>query len=202
MTLWEVDIYPAEGLPDQAGRQAESEAADLGLTTAVSVRAARGYLIQGDLDRTQVERLARELLADSLVERTVVARRGDAVLDQPPDGDAVAAQVHVLLKPGVTDPVAQSAEQAIRDFDLEVQAVRTLRKYWIAGLEPDQLTTFCTRVLANESVERVVHGPLDVDRLEFGSAYDFQLVTVPIRELDDAALEQLSRTGQLYLSLV
>ncbi len=203
MTLWEVDIYPAEGLPDQAGRQAEGDAADLGFAPALSVTAARGYLIQGDLDRSQVERVARELLADTLVERTVVAPRGDAVLNRPPPaGDPAAAQVHVLLKPGVMDPVAQSAEQAIRDFDLEVQAVRTFRKYWIAGLDASQLPAFCSRVLANESVERVVHGPLDLQRLEFGSTYDFQLVTVPIRELEDAALEDLSRTGQLYLSLI
>ena len=203
MTLWEVDIYPAEGLPDQAGRQAEGDAADLGFAQAVSVTAARGYLIQGDLDRSQVERVARELLADTLVEQTVVAPRGDAVLNQPPPTrDAAAVQVHVLFKPGVMDPVAQSAEQAIRDFDLQVQAVRTFRKYWIAGLDASQLPVFCSRVLANESVERVVHGPLDLERLEFGSTYDFQLVTVPIRELENAALEDLSRTGQLYLSLI
>ena len=44
--------------------------------------------------------------------------------------------------------------------------------------------------------------PLTFQRLDVGEPYQFQLVRVPLRELDDAGLERLSREGQLYLTLV
>ena len=104
--LWEVDIYPAEGQPDLIGETAASDARDIGLADNLAITAARGYLIQGELDREQATRLADELLADRVVERTVVAPVGDELLVQPPDGRRCL--IHVLLKPGVMDPVAQS----------------------------------------------------------------------------------------------
>ena len=197
--LWEVDIYPAPGQVDLAARQVAASAADLGLTDGMTVHAARGYLIQGDLDRTQVERLARELLADVVVERTVVAPVGDAALTVPPE-DGLRL-IHVLPKPGVMDPVAQSAQEAIADFGIRADAVRTLKKYWVGNLPDGRLDTLCGKVLANDAIEQVVVGPLPFDHLEVGSPYAFERVVVPIRELDDAALMRLSLDGQLFLSL-
>ncbi len=203
MTLWEVDIYPADGQPDQAGSQAATDAVDLGLAESLHVRAAYGYLLQGDLQREQVERLARELLSDPVVQRTVVAPVGDPQLNAPPGaGPDGLRQIQVMPKPGVMDPVAQSARQAIADFEMDAEAVRTLRKYWVGGLDDAQVDVLCARVLANDSIEQVVVGPLELAELHVGSPYEFKLVTVPIRELDDEALLALSREGQLYLTLV
>lgn len=228
--LWEVDIHPAEGQPDLTGGQVAASAADLGLAKDLAVTSARGYLIQGNLDRRQVTRIAHELLADRVVERTVVAPVGDEALSQAPsafgacgpqtpEGVELCSRsldeslIHVLPKPGVTDPVAQSALQAIADFQLSVSednnadAVRTLKKYWIGGLEGDRpmggrLELLCSKILANDAVEQVILGPLDFAHLQFGSPYDFKLVTVPMSRMDDAALERLALEGQLYLSLV
>jgi phosphoribosylformylglycinamidine synthase len=201
--LWEVDIYPAEGQPDLVGRRVAADAADLGLTDRqggrVAVAAGYGYLIEGDLSEADVKRLAAELLSDRIVERTVVGRVGDPLLAKPPNGHSLL--VHVLPKPGVMDPVAQSAQAAVADFKLRARAVRTFRKYWLAGLAEDKLSTLCGKLLANDAIEQAVVGPLTLNELAVGSAYQFQLVTVPLRELDDAALERLSREGQLYLKL-
>src|SRR5205823_11864369 len=43
--------------------------------------------------------------------------------------------------------------------------------------------------------------PLTLDHLSIGTPYAFRLITVPLRDLDDDGLEQLSRDGQLSLSL-
>ena len=40
--LWQVDIYPAEGQPDLAGRRLAADAADLGLADNLRVTAAHG----------------------------------------------------------------------------------------------------------------------------------------------------------------
>jgi phosphoribosylformylglycinamidine synthase len=197
--LWEVDIYPKEGQPNLAARRVAADAADLGLTSDLAVVAAQGYLIQGDMDRAQVLRIAHELLADRVVERTIVAPVGDETLGRPPDG--CPRLIHVLPKPGVMDPVAQSAMAAIGDLGIRAEAVRTLKKYWIGRLPEEKLGLLCSKVLANDAVEQVIVGPLGFSRLEVGAPYQFKLVTVPIRQMDDAALERLSRQGQLFLSL-
>ena len=49
--------------------------------------------------------------------------------------------------------------------------------------------------------EQVVAGKLSLEKIDLGSPYTFRLQRVAIRELDDAALETLSKTGQLYLTL-
>ena len=192
-----------------AARDAAASAAELHIAADLKIASARGYLIQGDLDRAAVERIAAELLSDPLVERTVIAEAGAPRLTElppsgtpPADAPTDAVWIHVLPKPGVMDPVAQSAKEAIADFGIHIDIVRTLRKYAVAGLPDDRLPLLCSKVLANDAIEQVVVGPLPFDRLEVGSAYKFQLVAVPIRAMDDAELERLSREGQLFLSLV
>jgi len=203
VTLWQVDIYPAAGRPDLAGRRAAADAADLGLGDRLTIHAAYGYLLQGELTSAQVELLARELLSDPIVERTTVARVGDPVLAKPPPGaGSQPCAVHVLRKAGVMDPVATSAQQAIADFHLQADEVRTFRKYWIEGLEDARVRMLCTKLLANDSIEQFVVGPLLLDQLHVGAPYQFRRVSVPIRELDGPALEQLSRSRQLYLTRV
>ncbi len=205
--LWEVDIHPAVGQPDHAAQQTAAAAAELGISVS-KIASARGYLVQGDLNQKQINRLADELLADVVVERTVVAEVGDAALLRPismnephakPQGERV---LHVLPKPGVMDPVAMSAQTAIADFGMKADSVRTFKKFWVTGLSDEQIPLLCSKILANDAVEQVVVGPLTFDRLEFGAPYQFTLVIVPIRTMDDAALQTLSIKGQLYLSLV
>ncbi|MCA9122005.1 MAG: phosphoribosylformylglycinamidine synthase subunit PurL [Planctomycetaceae bacterium] len=200
MTLWEIDIYPAEGQPDRLGNAVSVDAADLGLAKDLVVSAARGFLVQGELDETQAKQLARELFADRVVERTVVALAGDESLTVPPNGKPQL--LHVILKPGVMDPVAQSALNAIADFGLRVDAVRTLRKFWLPETSAETVRALASRILANDSIEQVVVGPLQFDHLQLGSPYQFELTHVAILDLDDDGLTRLSREGQLYLTLV
>ena len=211
--LWEVDLHPRPDLPDHAARRLLADAADLGLPCGMRAAAAEGYLIQAAVEGEAIDHLARELLADPVTQQTVVATVGDPRLESPPqrlDGGApghpssplVSAQlIHVLPKPGVMDPVAQSVMAALADFGIQAEAVRTLRKYWVAGLGAEQIGLLCAKTLANEAVDQVIRGPLPFRRLELGQPYVFQRVTVAVRAMDDAALERLSRQGQLYLSL-
>ena len=198
LMLWEIDIHAREGMRDRVAESIAAEAVDLGIHD-LKVIAAYGYLIQGRIQRDQVDRVAEELLADDVVQRTVVAPVGDAALNEPPP--QCCCLVHVLPKPGVMDPVAQSALAAVADLEIPVDEVRTLHKYWLSELPSDQLEMISNKILANDAIERVVVGPLDFDHLEIGAPYSFQLQHVAIRQLDDAALMRLSREGQLYLQL-
>ncbi len=146
------------------------------------------------VSRERVEQLARELLADTVVERAIIRQVGSR--ESEPQG---ATSVTVLLKPGVMDPVAQSVMSAAADLGVEPEAVASFRKYWLAGASDAEIRAVSQRLLANDAIEQVVLGPLQLDRLELGQPYRFELRTVPIRELDDDALVRLSREGQLYL---
>src|SRR5262249_48732844 len=107
----------------------------------------------------------------------------------------------VLPKPGVMDPVAESTKAVISDSGFKVEAVRTLRKYWLAEISREKLLSLAAKSLANDAIEEVIIGPLRLHRLDLGAPYRFQLVIMPLRAMDDFALTKLSREGQLSLSL-
>ncbi len=206
MTLWEVDIHPAPGEPDLLGRSTAAQARDLGLGD-LSIRTARGYLVQGDISGEDMQRLARELFADLVVETTRFGKIGYDELDVDPavyDGNDAppSTLIHVLPKPGVTDPVADSALKAIADFGLKADAVCTLRKYWVADLPADRLKLLTTKLLANDSIEQVILGPLSLKRIDVSSTYQFEAQTVQITTLSDEALLALSKVRTLSLTLV
>ncbi|MCR9293025.1 MAG: phosphoribosylformylglycinamidine synthase subunit PurL [bacterium] len=196
MTLWEVDVYPADGQVDSAGQALAAEARDLGLEANLSIASVRGFLLQGDLSEEQVELAAQQLLADPITESVRIAKVGDASLAK---GEGIL--LHVMLLPGVMDPVAISTLQALQDLSLPVDEVATFRKYWLRNCDAETAQRVGARLLSNDSIERVHTGPLTLEKLDVGSAYDFQLQVVSIRELSDAELMELSKAGQLYLTL-
>lgn len=196
--LWEVEIRPGQGQRDREAERVLAESHAIGIRSIDGLRSARSFLIEGNLDRAQVERAANSLLSDPVVE-TFSARSLATGSDSPANGHTL---LNVLYKPGVTDNVAQSAKQAIKDLGLDAQAVATCRKYWLGSqASTADVDRLATKVLANGAIEHVIRGPLELASLALGSEYRFQLVTVPIREMNDEALIQLSKRGQLYLSL-
>ena len=194
--LWEIEILPNHGDPEATRVNRELTLLTHSESTAVS-RAARGFLVEGELDQAAAERLMRELLVDPLVE---TGRTGP--LNAFRQSGRSTAFATVLYKPGVMDPVADSVELAARDLDIPLASVRTFRRYYACGgpLEPERSLLF-RKILGNDAIEQVVAGPLSIEHLTLGSEYKFRLVTVPIRALDDAGLVSLSKAGQLSLSL-
>jgi phosphoribosylformylglycinamidine synthase II len=201
--LWEIDIHPAEGQPDLTAQRLAAKVREFGLGHDLQIATARGYLVQGaSLDRAAIERLSAELLTDVVVERATIGCVGEPQLSEWPESYKSSGQcVQVLLKPGVMDPVAQSARGAAADLGVSTEAVVTLRKFWFGGADEQQVRLIGERLLANDAIEQVVVGPLKMERLEIGRPYRFERRTVAIRDLDDAALQRLSREGQLYLQL-
>ncbi|MDC0934866.1 AIR synthase-related protein [Pirellulales bacterium] len=204
--LWEIDLHPRRQDDDRSADAVRADARDLRIAEQLDVASAHGYLLEGEaLGESQVADVARELLVDVVVEEFVAAPTGDArLLATPPRWQREHADVrvvYVIPKPGVMDPVAQSAASAIRAGGQAVDAVRTLRKYWIAGLDDEALKALATRVLANDAIEEAYFDALLLETLDQGDRYRLKVITVPIRSLDDAGLMKLSREGQLYLQL-
>ncbi len=207
--LWQADIIPADDQPDREADRVRQEASESGIHPHLRVSTAYGYLLQGDLSADQIQKLASEFLSDPVVQQAHVGPPSDPLLAAPRhQGEFQAPQlVHVLPKPGVMDPVAQSAQTALADVGMPVQRVRTFRKYWLESsqaelpLDEDTFGRLSARVLANEAIEEVFLGPLPFDELTLGSAYHFRLQEVPLLEATDQQLVEVSQRGQLALSL-
>jgi phosphoribosylformylglycinamidine synthase len=203
--LWEVDVLSVDAANDHAARAVVKGAADLGIAACTAARTVNGWLIEGDLSRSDIERVAASLLADPVTERFAILELSD---DQPagsdpaghPPGDGLPLVVHVLPKPGVTDPAAQSVLEAMRLLGLEAAAVRSVRKYWLPSLASTDAERLAWKLFASEAIHDVVVGPLPLRALAGGRPWAFTEVEVPLEGLDEGALAKLSRERCLALS--
>jgi len=66
--IWRVDVATKEGLVDPTSRGAQAGLVEFGVTGITSVRAWQVYLLDGDLDRSGADRIARELLHDPVAQ--------------------------------------------------------------------------------------------------------------------------------------
>ena len=196
--LWEVEIRPAPGEADREGERILAECSGLGLASVSDVVAARSFLLQGDLDNAAVDRISRSLLVDSVAETCSISQPGTNASDPAESGTLL----NVLFHAGVTDNVANSTLTTLQDQDVPVEAVATCRKYWLnSDAASSEIERLSSRVLANDAIEHVVTGPLQMDRISLGGEYEFKLTHIAIRNMDDDALMRLSKEGQLYLSI-
>jgi len=196
--LCEVEIKPAENQIDREGARILKECQVIGAHSIRSVLTAHSYLLEGDLNQSDLENIAQSLLSDPVVETFEIR-----ILSGNSSDSAEAEQLlNVLFKPGVTDNVANSAREAIRDLGHSVENVATCRKYWInSDATSEEADRMASKVLSNDAIEQVVRGPLCMNSIKLGSEYTFELVTIPIRAMNNQQLETLSREGQLYLNL-
>jgi phosphoribosylformylglycinamidine synthase subunit PurSL len=187
-----IEVRPRPQAGDPRGEAARRDAASLGLTAVPErIDTASVFLIEGDLAERELERIARELLADPVTEESIIgASRPKA---------AAIIEVHPL--PGVMDPDAESIEQAVRAMLGKGVEVRTGRRYDFHGVDATIARQIVERSFANAVIHGIYDQPYHPSEFPHGHKYELNIVEVPIRNLDDAALQKLSRHGHLFLSL-
>jgi phosphoribosylformylglycinamidine synthase len=196
--IYRIDVRtrpsPREGRGafDPAGEAIRHQIQEFGVDVG-PVTVWRIFLLDMDATREQVERVARELVADPIVDEAVVVNGRS---------EKGGSRIEVHLKPGVMDPVAASTQMAIRDMGLAVREVRTGRAFVIDGkVDRAELERIAGRILANGVIESVHFDAFVPKEFPAGHAYTLRLRHVPIRELSDSQLQKLSREGHLFLSL-
>lgn len=142
------------------------------------------------------ERVAKDLLADPVVERWTLVPEGE-----PFPRPAFKSVFEVFPRPGVMDPVALSTAGAIRELGIEVGTVRTGKRYVVDPPTDGPTTGRIARLLGNDCVEEVVAGGRPIGPPPEPPRKPFELRHVDLRELDDPSLSRLSREGHLFLSL-
>jgi phosphoribosylformylglycinamidine synthase len=191
--IWRVEVALVPRYHDPEAAALVHDAAELGIAidTAHTVRV---YTLEGPLDRKAAERVARELLADGVVDRYTLNR------PMPFRGLADPQTIEVFRKPGVMDPVEASTLLGIRDMGLEADAVSTAKKVVLDGkLSKKDLDTLARRVLSNPAIEDVRFETVTPEPRPHGEPYELEPRQVTVTDLDDKRLEALSR--QMVLSL-
>ncbi len=190
-----VEVRPKPGHRDPRGEGVLRQAEAVGLARPARVEHASIYLLEGDLPRELVERIARELLSDPVTQDAQVLAPGTASHRR---GDSLV-EVHPL--PGVTDPAAESVELAVMAMFGAPVRVRTGDRFDLTGMAQEAAAQLAERALANKVVQGIHSQPWHPAHFPTGQHYQLQVRTVPLTALDDAQLERLSRDAHLFLSL-
>lgn len=195
--LWRFEVFSKPGFQDVHGRAVLGDIHEYGVSSVQEVMTVKVYLIEADFDEDFARRVGEELLCDPVCQEFLIGRRS------APAGPLPATVLEVHPKSGVTDPVAESVCLALRDMGVQTIAhVRTARKYILFGSLTDEDRDFLIRgVLANECIEEVVIGDDAEPPSPRPHPYEFKLIELPIRDLDDDGLLALSRQRDLFLDL-
>ena len=197
MKQWRVEVFNRSGFSDVHGKSILEDINELGISSVQVVQSAKVFLIEADIDKIFVERVADELLADPVCEEYYIGR------SSAPAGLAKAKLIEVHLKSGVTDPVAESVMTAIADMGVKADHVRTARKYVLLGeITQKQTDKIAQKILSNDCIEDCVIGDEAEPPSPHLKPYELQIVNWPICELSDDQLTALSKEKDLFLNLV
>lgn len=188
---WEVSVRPRHAEDDLDGKHLAQLLRQKTGRDPGAIQSGRVYLVSG-LEEAQVRQVVTHLLVDSTVEQ--------ATINKPATANQ-GTTLTILPKPGVMDPVAASVQFVVTQLNLPAAQVRTGKRFYFTS-DGSDLAKHAFRLVANDAIEQGLIGPLPIDAWKAaGSQYDFRLITVPIRGLNDDQLKEVSKQGQLALSL-
>ncbi len=201
---WRLEVFRRDGLDDPDGNRALAAVRELGISSVRSLRHGRGYLLSPDVDAASIERVARELLCDPVLETYRVIAPSSV-----PPARAACQRVLVARRAGVMDPVALTVERAIERGKLARRAdgsrarVLTFSAWEIAGeISRAELAQVASKILANDVIDEVRIGDEAVHFVLPGNVAVRDAGAIPLRGASDAELERVSKEGHLSLTLV
>ncbi|OAT85505.1 phosphoribosylformylglycinamidine synthase subunit PurL [Desulfotomaculum copahuensis] len=191
MGITTVRVTNRPGLRDPAGEDVLYEIRHaLGIAPVEHVRTARVYRFEG-ISEKDARLLAEKLLAEDVFEVYTI--------NKPVITDA-ASVVEVAYRPGVMNPEAASLSKSARDLGVTgLAAAASSREYafYGGGVTAADIETILDRLLVNPTVETVMRAEPDTLLI---SGRPGETKIIPIRQMDDAALMDLSR-DKLFLNL-
>ncbi len=190
---YRIEVFWQAAVPDGRVASLLAQIAHLGIEHVSNVRVSDLYFLRGRLTPDDVERIARELLADPVVEKYA---------HQPTSQPTNQHIIEVGFRPGVTDPIAAHLLRRVRLLGIgAVEAAATGTRYVFEGdLSVATLDTIAREVLCNDVIQTYALGPLQPAFIPRAEPSDLVEV-IPLRTADDATLARLSVERVLFLSL-
>ncbi|MBL8824338.1 MAG: phosphoribosylformylglycinamidine synthase subunit PurL [Planctomycetia bacterium] len=189
--LWEVEVSSRLREDDSAARQLASLLREKTGTDPGEIYSSRIFLVSG-LDQDGIRKVTDRLLTDTTVESAIIS---------PPAKSHAVSTLTVLPKPGVMDPAAASVEFAVTQLGLPRVQVRSGMRFRFSP-EQQALAKKAQSWVANDAIEQGIYGPLPESQWKAaGSSYTFHRTSIHMRTMTDAQLIEVSRKGQLALTL-
>jgi len=189
---------------ERAGQTATSQhilqnASTLGIHRLTACRISKLYFLQQNSNQRNesaesLHRLCAFLLVDPVREQA----SWHEFTDDPGQKKLV---VEVAPRPGVTDVTARELMRGMDELGMPAAAVATATRYEFEGdLQEADLHRLAKKLLCNDTVEYYSLGAIEP---QFGQdvAASLQVETVPLSNLDDSALLELSQQRLLSLDL-
>jgi len=209
--VWRIEVTTRDDLVDPAGEAVKSDVEDLGITQVKAVRFVRVFFVRTPETSAAVRKIATELLSDPICDNVAVGKhvtggtkKGTVPFSERHEKGTVPffSVIEVVRKPGVMDPVEASALKGIADMGYKASEVHTARRYLLTGkLSHDERVLIAEKLLANPSIEDYFINENSPSERPKAKPYRFKRVEVPLRDMTDEELADLTITGQLYLSL-
>lgn len=142
-----VEISLKKKFFDAFGNDIKNSINEIGIINVNSVRFSEVYFLQGDVSKTDVEKIAKELFLDPITQNLRIY--------SGPSGGKNKTVAEIWYKEGVTDPVSFTALKGIKDlgFDKKI-SVKCGKRYEIKGrLTKEQIETICKKILANTLIQ-------------------------------------------------
>ncbi|MFC1668541.1 phosphoribosylformylglycinamidine synthase subunit PurS, partial [Chlamydiota bacterium] len=197
MKKWRIEVIDKNEKHDPEGTSICKGAIDLGITGVDHVRTIKVFELFGAVAEKDIQIIAESLLSDPITEDF------SYTAPLPTSHHAHATIIEVIHNPGVTDPVEASVIKAIRDIGINgLEAVRTAKKYIIEGnITKHEIKRMSEKLLYNKVIQHIVNSSKAQTDIDDSPDYYFNLVTVDILNASKDRLLEISRQGQLSLTL-
>jgi phosphoribosylformylglycinamidine synthase II len=174
----------------------------LGLTFIRQITCFDLYFIQGNLAPAQLELLGDQLLHDP-VTQTIQWQAIPSFSDSQEHSLPDQCLIEVALRAGVTDTVAEQILRAAHTLEIHnINAASTGQRFVIKGeeLSAEDLHRLAVRLLCNPVIQRYTLGEI-APSFPIPAETNSRAEILPIRNLDDEQLQQLSQQRRAALDL-
>jgi len=186
-----------------ASQHIVQSASTLGIHRLTACRISKLYFLQQNLNQRNgsaesLHRLCASLLVDPVTEQA----SWHELADHADDTAQKKLVIEVAPRPGVTDVAARELARGMEELGLPTTPVATATRYELEGdLQEADLHRLAQKLLCNETVEYYSLGSI-TPQFSQDVAASLHVETVPLCDLEDAALVKLSQQRLLSLDLV
>lgn len=192
--IYRIEVRAKPGFDDARCAAIAADIRTLGISAPVAVEIADLYFLSGALGESDVAHIAERLLCDPVTQAYTLG-----AASQP----AGAHVIEVVLRPGVTDAVADELVRAARELGVSaIERATTGARYTLHGArDAEQVARIARRLLANEVIQTFsINTPIQ-PHLDYTATENPPIEVILIRDVGDDTLMRLSRERRLALNL-
>ena len=202
--FWRIEVENKPGVFDAQGDTAKKGIKDLRVEGVKSVCVREVYILYGGLKEADVKTIAENILVDRVIQQYQIFNEDNIGSGNIPENTIAVEVAHNL---GVMDPWEASITKAVKDLGIEkLDDVKTAKLYLLETvLDLKKIKSLAQKIFYNKLIQHTrcnkeIYSKESYLKKDLPK-YKFKLIEVDLLGVDDEKLMQISKEGQLYLSL-